>query len=227
MELTEQQKQYIINLARLAHSYGFVPIPMRGKAPIVRGWQKYRNNLLEDTNDIAQGRHPKRVRQVSHLLNITPASKAANSFGIVTGEASGIVVFDIDVKDNGIAQWNQLVDVNGEIPRTFMVHTGEGGYHYYFKYAPYLANIGNMNSILDKPIDYRTNNGVIVFPGNTSQKTGNQYVIIDGYDNNVPLIADMPGWLIGLLIQNNLYRKGITSPTQEQFREEQKSLGIP
>ena len=74
------------------------------------------------------------------------------------------------------------------------------------------------------PLDYRTNGGVIVAPGSISYMTGNYYQIIDGYENNIPQIADMPTWLIGLLVKDILYREGITNPTDEQFNQKVQML---
>lgn len=216
------RKQELLNYAYLAYTYGFVPIGMNGKRPVGRKWQNLRNKP-DDAKAIASGRYPTRVRMISHMID---KGSKINNIGIITGEASGVVVFDIDTKNNGLEQWKNLVESNGGVPRTFVVSTGEGGYHYYFKYEPILSKIPNMNGILGMPIDYRTNDGVIVFPGSVSE-SGNVYTIIDGYDNNIPQIASMPPWLFGLLITNMLNQQGISNPTPEQFNMMKQLLGIP
>lgn len=97
-------------------------------------------------------------------------------------------------------------------------------------------------------IDYRTNDGVIVFPQAYYDKNNNQvisfstsitdpiqlsklynnYIIINGYDplTNSTNISDIPSWLTGLLIQNLLYHEGIITPTYEQFNNKSVELGF-
>ncbi len=206
-------KEYLQGLANTLHSYGWVPISAKNKIPVCKNWQNLRNDHVKDSRDRAQGKYPTRVRQIGHLYD----AGITNNVSILTGEPSNVVVFDVDVKDDGINKWNRLVEANGGVPRTFLAKTGEGGYHYYFKYNYNLRNIPNRNAILDMPLDYRTNGGAIVAPGSISYITGNYYQVIDGYDNNIPRIVDMPIWLLGLLVRDILYREGITNPTDEQF----------
>ena len=213
-------KDYLQKLAYALYSYGWVPISAKDKIPVGKNWQNLRNDPVKDARDIAEGKYPTRVRQIGHLYD----AGIINNVSILTGEPSGVVVFDVDSKDDGINKWNQLVEANGGLPKTFLVKTGENGYHYYFKYNYNLRNIPNRNAILDMPLDYRTNGGVIVAPGSISYMTGNYYQIIDGYENNIPQIADMPTWLIGLLVKDILYREGITNPTDEQFNQKVQML---
>lgn len=209
-------------IAYTAYTYGFIPIPLRGKYPKVRKWQNLRNRE-DDPEVVVSGRYPSKVRLIQHLIE---RGVDIDGIGVLTGEPSGIIVLDIDAKDNGIEKWNNLVSVNnGIIPRTFLVKTGSGGYHYYFKYRQYLQNIPNMIKILGIPLDYKTNGGMAVFPGSISS-SGNIYTVVDGYDNNIPQIAELPSWLLSLLITNMLYLKGVVQPTQNQFNQMKLELGI-
>ena len=59
------------------------------------------------------------------------AHRSAKLIGLATGEASGIVVVDIDVKNGKDGrQWPRYQD----LPRTKKVQTASGGFHFYFKH---------------------------------------------------------------------------------------------
>lgn len=221
-----KSEENLLNIAYYAYQLGFVPIPLNGKIPQARKWQNLRNKP-EDILDVQQGRYPSKVRLIKHLIDSKSTKINVNNIGVLTGEPSGIVVVDIDVIDDGINKWNNLVQSNGGyIPNTLLVSTGGNGYHYYFKYTPELSRFTNSNRVIDLPIDFRTNGGMVVFPGSTSQ-SGNPYTIIGGVDQNgVPIIADIPPWLISILVLNSLYKKGIKNPTTEQFQAEKYYYGF-
>ena len=214
---------YIINIANLAHSYGFVPIPLRDKIPITKGWPKLRNDPIEDAHDASLGKLPKNVRRVQHLAEtkINPA----NNVGIVTGEASGVVVFDIDTINNGVQIWNETVKLNGALPETFIVQTPTGGFHYYFRYTPDLARLDNINRIMNIPVDYRTNNGMAVFPGSID-KLGLEYKVLSGYVDNRPIIAEIPTWLKVFLIMDRIMKVNKIVPTPENISQKALELNI-
>ena len=113
-----ERREYLVNIAREAVSYGFTPIPVIGKIPRFYNWQ----NVRIDPND-----PEKVVRRVRDFKTKDPNVNIA----IVTGEASGVVV--IDVETPGIPWWDELVRINGGIPETFTVRTGTGGRHIYFR----------------------------------------------------------------------------------------------
>ena len=69
---------------------------------------------------------------------------------LATGEASGVVVLDIDGDHDGFTSLRELLHVHGEIPRTQKVRTGAGE-HLYFTYpGAHLKNTaGNLGPGLD------------------------------------------------------------------------------
>jgi hypothetical protein len=125
--------------------------------------------------------------------------------GIVTGVNSGVVVIDVDKRENGVEQWKQIVSLNG-LPETFTVLTPSGGYHYYFKYDDRTATFHN-GKIRGRGIDIRTTGGLIVFPGSKNHINNKYYTAINGWvisTNNpelqyVAIIATMPDWLFRLV----------------------------
>jgi len=143
----------------------------------------------------------KTVRRIGHLYD----ANLANNVSILTGEPSGVVA--VDVETSALPWWDELVRINGGLPETFTVQTGTGGLHVYFKYTPSVAHFGNMNKILKQDIDYRTNGGLVVFPGSLDHRTGQMYLVKSGYINGRPVIAEMPNWLIQVLERDRQLKK--------------------
>lgn len=224
------RKEYMERIAYNAFTYGFVPIPIRGKIPVTKGWTNFRNNPIEDQADIMSGKYPKNVRRVANLVQY----KSADNVGIVTGEASGVVVIDIDTENNGVGVWDELVEINSptkSIPETFTVQTPSGGRHYYFKYTPDLTRIGNINRIYRLPFDYRTTDGMVVYPG-SSNKQGIPYTVAGGYvpSETQPgqydvIIAEMPSWLRTFLVMDRILKEG-REVTSENIAMKEIELGI-
>jgi hypothetical protein len=178
----------LMQIAQLAQSYGFVPIGVYGKIPRFKGWP----NVRFDPNDPG-----KNIRRIGHLYD----AKLVNNVAILTGAPSGVVVVDVDAPS--LAWWNELVRINGGLPPTFTVQTGSGGRHYYFRYDAQNGMLGNMNKIFGQDIDYRTNGGIVLFPGSQNQDTGQAYLVESGYLEGKPLIAPMPSWLLSFLYANS------------------------
>lgn len=210
----------LIAYANIAHNFGFVPIPLLGKTPRVKEWPKIRNDPEEDRKDFFLGILPKNVRRISHLLD----ANAADNIGIITGEASGVVVFDIDNKNNGIKNWEELIRANGNLPETFIISTGSGGYHYYFKYESDLKNLLNSYKILGFSFDFKTNGGMVVFPGSVVGK--GEYRVYSGYEDNKIILAEMPVWLKKILIMDRIEKREKIKATYEMVEQEAESLGV-
>lgn len=194
-ENENKRKKDLVEYAYVAYAFGFVPIPLRDKIPVIKGWPDLRNNPAEDQRDISMGLLPKNVRRIKDLIE----ANQANNIGIVTGEASNVVVLDLDFPE-GVNIWYRWLQIYGEIPDTFTVKTGSGGLHIYFRYTPQTAMLRNLNRIQKSPIDFRTNGGQIIFPGSINTKTGQPYLVQSGYDGQYPTIAEMPNWLFQILL---------------------------
>jgi hypothetical protein len=54
--------------------------------------------------------------------------------GIVTGETSGLVVLDVDPKNDGHESLEELQEINGRLPDTAETITGSGGRHILFEH---------------------------------------------------------------------------------------------
>ena len=80
--------------------------------------------------------------------------------GAVTGERSGIVVLDIDDRNDGFDNLSHLEDKYGKLPETVQSVTGSSGTHFFFKYKQ-----GMRSRINVVPgVDFKADGGYVVVP---------------------------------------------------------------
>jgi hypothetical protein len=178
-------------LSQSLKEQGWVTMPLNGKKPVREGWRKY--TLETEIN-----------------WNI------GNNIGLITGLASGIIVLDIDSKNlegiiggknNGVEDWNRLIQIYGE-PVTMKVRTGNGGYHYYFIYNERVAGLKNASVVATDEDgrkmawDIRTEGGYVAIPPSVHPDTGVTY----SYDYTENII-EMPDWILTILTRQ---RKPVT-----------------
>lgn len=154
-----------------SRGYSFFLIPSGTKEPKVP-WKKYQNILPTD-GEVAQW------KAYTYEMNIC----------IVTGILSGIMVVDLD-KPKDSADWDdswayEIIEKYA-LPKTFMVRTGSGGFHLYYKYPPWITV---KNAVKEIPhLDIRGEGGVVVAPGSI-HPNGRMYSILD---DNAWVLADCP-----------------------------------
>lgn len=113
--------------------------------------------------------------------------------GTLTGSASGIVVIDID-NHNGVDGLGNLKDFldmyNIELPKSRVVKTPSGGYHYYFKLdEKYNKTQFIQNHKQLEGVDFQSHGRYIVAP--PSQIDGNYYEVVRDVE-----LAELPEkWL--------------------------------
>ena len=56
--------------------------------------------------------------------------KPKGNYGIITGKKNNLIVLDIDVKDDGLDEFNKYLLCHAK-PETYTVQTPSGGFHYY------------------------------------------------------------------------------------------------
>jgi hypothetical protein len=151
------------------------------------------------------GKHPrtkrgkddgsKEPRQIEQWFHRWPDA----NLGILTGQASGLVVLDVD-GDDGKATLKTLMAGNGPLPKTLCVKTGRKasdgkrkGCHYYFR-APADAVIRNSAGILGKGLDVRGEGGYVVAPPSLHASG----LLYEWQDAGMPL-AELPAWLAAKL----------------------------
>ncbi len=113
--------------------------------------------------------------------------------GIVTGRASGIVVMDIDAKNDGFKSLAELEVKYKPLPMSMRVRTGGQGLHIYFR-APNIQ-LKNRAGILPG-IDFRGDGGYVVAP--PSRHISGEVYQFSGNDSD---LADLPSWLAEILIK--------------------------
>ena len=83
------------------------------------------------------------------------------AIGVPTGEVSGVVVLDVDVR-KGKAGRKTLSELNISIPATSVAHTPSGGLHYYF--ANPKEGMRSTAGVLGPGIDTRGDGGYVIVP---------------------------------------------------------------
>ena len=188
--LSKNRLQELNPVVNFALSLGFVPIALDGKKPVLPCWQKIqKDNAL---NKINEGF----------------ARYNANNIGVRCGNVSGIVVVDIDTKNDGLSTWNSLISTHGD-PYTFKVRTGSGGYHYYFMYDSDNEMLKSRSGAVKingtkVGIDIKSNGGQVVFISSIHPDTKQLYEWVNNNPNgeqSMPPISKMPTWLLALLLE--------------------------
>jgi hypothetical protein len=112
--------------------------------------------------------------------------------GIRTGEASNLVVIDVDAKPGkrGDRTLASLIEQYGPLPTTAEVFTSGRGRHYYFKYADMTAT---GPGALGPDIDVQSEGGYVVAPPSI-HPDGPTYV----WEASGAELADLPDWLVTL-----------------------------
>lgn len=136
---------YRVAEALKAAERGWPLLPLVGKRPIHREWQR------------AATPDPDKVKEWAEKGNV----------GLRTGVASGVVVVDDDTEDGSAAT---ILD----LPPTVTVETGSGKRHYYFT-IPEGTALTNKRGRLPEHIDIRGNGGQVVFVGSVHPETGASY----------------------------------------------------
>ena len=126
------------------------------KIPLIKNWQR------EASNDPAQ------LRMWQEVYRDRLAY-----WSIPTGVANGLLVLDVDVKDNGFETLKKF-----SIPDTMFQRTRSGGAHYFFKY-PQDGHVYGNRVKFDTGLDVRGEGGYVVFYGAVTKP-----------------IADAPPWLL-------------------------------
>ncbi len=116
------------------------------------------------------------------------------NIGIITGVASGLIVLDLDTRNEGSTSLDVLQQTYGPLPETLIVHTPSGGRHFYFIY-PKGVQVGSKIGFR-KGLDIRANGGFVVAPPSRGAN-GKQYA----WGNIGVVPAPFPTWLIPISSQ--------------------------
>lgn len=156
-----QQQQLILKAALEYIERGWLVFPLHS----VVGEERRCTCGMPNCSDA--GKHPRLQRGLKEASRDPEQIRAwfgetapLSNLGVVTGEASGITVIDIDIGPGkfGAESWTEAIKDKGE-PDTLMAQTGSGGMHVIFAYNSVLKTA---SSVLGKGIDCRNDGGYIV-----------------------------------------------------------------
>lgn len=112
---------------------------------------------------------------------------------IATGPESGLAVLDVDPRHGGEDSLVALREDAGELPRTFVVKTGGGGWHYYFKHPG--TKVPSVGGKLGPGLDTRGDGGYVLAPP-SNHLSGGSYL----WSPDAPAdMAVFPDFLLDLL----------------------------
>jgi Bifunctional DNA primase/polymerase, N-terminal len=109
--------------------------------------------------------------------------------GMPTGEITGLVVLDVDVKRPDANGFDSLEDLGRSIPiETPMAHTESGGLHIYFRCPQ--QDVRNSAGRIGAGLDVRANGGYVILP---SPGSGYAWDTVWNFETVEPAAA--PDWL--------------------------------
>lgn len=124
--------------------------------------------------------------------------------GVLTGSASGIAVIDIDNHNSvdGMGNLKDFLDTYDiELPKTKVVKTPSGGYHYYFKLdEKYNDTQFIQNHKQLEGVDFQTHGRYVVAP--PSQIDGNYYEVVRDVE-----LAELPEKWLEMFTDKSITKK--------------------
>ena len=165
------------SLQYLKLHWSIIPIRARDKRPAIK-WAEFEQRRADED-------------EVNEWFKHIPDANVA----IVTGNISGLVVLDIDVRQGGdesLAQWERQ---HGPLPSTLEVISGGGGRHLYFKHPG--GTLHNRVGVASG-IDFRGDGGCIVAPPSI-HSSGKVYQWRKGHEPGNIAMAEMPNWLLNVV----------------------------
>jgi putative DNA primase/helicase len=180
---------------------------------IERGWPIFPLHWLVNghcscgsPNCSSPGKHPKvngGFKAASTDLKLVAAwdrKWPQANWGMRTGSlksgGSGILVVDLDTKNQGPQTWEMLIMDHPERVDTVTVHSGGGGIHLWYRY-PEDQEIKSSAGVLGPGIDIRANDGYIIIPPSRTQR---DYAF--DLRPSETSILDAPAWLLAELKQS-------------------------
>ena len=118
------------------------------------------------------------------------------NIGIATGAGSGIICLDIDPKNNGLEELEDLENKYSKLPDTVVSITGSGGKHILFKCPGF--TISNSASSIAPGVDIRGDGGQFVAEPSI-HSSGRQYKWEGSSHPEDIDPVEAPAWLIGLI----------------------------
>lgn len=133
------------------------------------------------------------------------------NIGVATGDVSGVVVLDIDLKADGEATLRNLESRFEQLPATWAVETGGGGFHFWFRMPS--ADVRNSAGTIGPGIDVRANGGYVIAPPSL-HVSGQAYHWAEAMHPKETPLADVPAWLLGRMAPRGAMKQSAVLPTK-------------
>lgn len=172
----EETLDEVLKLAKLG--LRLHPVAARDKVPILSSW-------------------PTRATTDERTIRLWASQYDNCNFGVATGEASGVLVLDVDPKHGGNDSLELLKAEHG-LPETWLAKTGSGGFHYYFAY-PKGKEIRNSSNKIGRGLDIRATNGQVLVPPSI-HPNGTPYEWIN--HPSTTKLAEAPTWLLKMILED-------------------------
>lgn len=146
----------------------------------------------------ASGKHPRLPKWPSRATTESQEIRAwwtrwpEANIGLLTGARSGVIVLDIDPRNDGDASLASLEARYGKLPETPRVRTGGGGLHVYFAAPASEVSSGHPGSGLDLQGD---GGRCVVLPPSL-HRSGAEYRWVEGLSLDSVSLAPLPPWLL-------------------------------
>jgi hypothetical protein len=151
------------------------------------------------------GKHPRTLHGLKEATSDKVTIRAwwrqwpGASVGIATGAVSGLVVLDVDPRNDGDRSLWELESRHGKIPHTVEALTGGGGRHIFFSHPRAGLVVRNATGLGGLPgLDVRGDNGYIVAPPSL-HSSGRAYEWEASSHPDEVRPAPMPSWLLDML----------------------------
>jgi putative DNA primase/helicase len=109
--------------------------------------------------------------------------------GLPTGQVSGVVVLDVDTKNDAANGFDTLEDLGrSTLPETPMAHTPSGGEHVYYEAGD--RELKNSAGLIGPGLDVRATGGYVIIPS-----PGSGYMWDPQWNFDTVLPVSAPAWL--------------------------------
>lgn len=182
--------------------YSVIPIGT-DKKPLIPSWREYQNRQPTST-------------ELARWKEQYPNAGIA----IITGARFKLIVVDVDVKHEDRNGLDSIKKYALHLPPTYIVRTGSGGYHYYYRWPADLP--APTKTDVYAGIDLRGDGGYVVAPPSRNEHGAYEAT------NSIEDIADAPVWLIDLAKQrgenSGKWQKGVAGVTEGSRNDSAASM---
>jgi putative DNA primase/helicase len=150
------------------------PLAPKGKVPL-----KGSHSFYDATSDLPQ-------------IDKWASQNPRCNWGLATGQRSGVVVLEVDLRRSGDKTLAKIQDENGKLPKSVTVISPSGGPHIYLRQTQ--PTPSKMDPF-GPGIELKADKNLVVVAGSVG-KNGTRYRYDNGRSPDVCEIAPLPGWII-------------------------------